>query len=169
MTEQVLRTTSTNGHKVTLGQLPRVRGDSSQLGQVLQNLILNGLKYRKKGTEASVRIEEVPGEEGSHTIAVSDNGIGIEAQFIDQIFTIFKRLHSQDEYPGTGLGLAIVKRIVERHGGRVWVHPEFPTGNPEGSRCCPFTLGEGGSSPPRADVEVAGKVGFEPTTHLLVG
>jgi two-component system, chemotaxis family, CheB/CheR fusion protein len=107
--------------RITFDHLPAVYGDELQLLRLLQNLISNALKYRSVETPSvhlSVR------EAGSEWIfSVKDNGIGMEMKYAEQIFTVFKRLHGR-EYPGTGIGLAVCKRIVERHGGRIWVESE---------------------------------------------
>ncbi|MBW4470368.1 MAG: hypothetical protein KME45_08165 [Stenomitos rutilans HA7619-LM2] len=104
---------------VTRDELPTVMGDRSQLVQLLQNLIGNGLKYQ--GDQAPrVHITSVK-KEGAWVIAVQDNGIGIEPQYQERIFEIFRRLHTQKEYPGTGIGLAICRQVVERHGGKIGV------------------------------------------------
>lgn len=99
--------------------LPRLIADEGQLGQLLQNLIGNALKFR--GEEAP-RVR-VSAEEQDHAwaFAVSDNGIGFEPEYGEQIFEIFQRLHSRGSYDGTGIGLAICRKIVQRHGGRIWV------------------------------------------------
>ncbi|MDO8583882.1 MAG: ATP-binding protein, partial [bacterium] len=104
---------------VTHDPLPTVMGDESQLGQLFQYLIDNGIKYRNGGApqlHVSCRME---GEEW--LFSLKDNGIGIEPQYAERIFIIFQRLHSQLEHSGTGIGLAVSKKIVERHGGRIWV------------------------------------------------
>ena len=95
-----------------------VTGDETQLVQLLQNLIANAIKFRKK--EIAPRIHRLlqQGEQDEWIFGVHDNGIGIEPDFYDRIFTIFQRLHTREEYPGTGVGLAICRRIVERHGGQ---------------------------------------------------
>jgi len=99
--------------------LPVVLADPSQLDQVFQNLIGNAIKFRSARTpEVHVMAKQV-GVEWRFT--VRDNGIGLEPQYSDRIFRIFQRLHPRTEYPGTGIGLAICQRIVERHGGRIWV------------------------------------------------
>ncbi|MGH7972531.1 MAG: sensor histidine kinase, partial [Limisphaerales bacterium] len=108
-----------SGAAITDGPLPRVRGDSVQLTQVLQNLIGNAIKFR--GSEPP-RIEvTAEAREQEWVFRVRDNGIGIEPKQFDRLFVIFQRLHTRQEYAGTGMGLAICKKIIERHGGRIWV------------------------------------------------
>jgi light-regulated signal transduction histidine kinase (bacteriophytochrome) len=110
------------GGKITCGELPVVTGDRSQLVQLMQNLIGNGLKYhRDKSPQVHVSAER-KGEEW--IFSVRDNGIGIEPKYYERIFEIFKRLHDQSEYPGTGIGLAVCRRVANRHGGRIWVESE---------------------------------------------
>ena len=112
---------------VTYGPLPVVTGDRIQLLQVFQNLISNGIKYRSQRTpKIHINAEERSNE---WVFSVSDNGIGIAPQYADRIFRIFQRLHTRREYPGTGIGLAICKKIVERHGGRIWVESELEEGS----------------------------------------
>jgi light-regulated signal transduction histidine kinase (bacteriophytochrome) len=104
---------------ITRDPLPSVNGDAGQLASLFQNLIGNALKFRN---EAPSRIHV--GAERKDTqwrLSVRDNGIGIDPQYFDRIFAVFQRLHTRSEYPGTGIGLAICKKIVERHGGRIWV------------------------------------------------
>jgi light-regulated signal transduction histidine kinase (bacteriophytochrome) len=114
-----------NGAEVTHGPLPTVVCDATQIGQVFQNLIGNALKY--KGQEPPrIHIDSERGA-GEWTISATDNGIGIDPQYHDRIFGIFKRLHGR-ELPGTGMGLAICKRIVERHNGRIWCESEAGKG-----------------------------------------
>lgn len=105
--------------QVVCGTLPMVRGDPSQLQQLLQNLVANAVKYRgEKASEIVVGIEQRKTED---VFFVRDNGMGLDPKYRDRIFEIFQRLHARAAYPGTGIGLAICKRIVERHGGRIWV------------------------------------------------
>jgi PAS domain S-box-containing protein len=105
--------------EVTHDALPTVHGDAGQLGLVFQNLISNALKFRG---ETPPRIHIAARREGAQWIfAVRDNGIGIDSQHGERIFEVFQRLHIRSEYPGTGIGLAICKKIVEQHGGRIWV------------------------------------------------
>lgn len=110
---------ATAGADITIGPLPRVWGDKVQLMQLLQNLMSNALKYAsEKPPVITVRAEEHPDH---WQFSVWDNGIGIDPKFFDKIFIIFQRLHNKNEYSGTGIGLAICKKIVERHGGKIWV------------------------------------------------
>lgn len=104
---------------IRFGELPTVSGDPTELAQLFQNLISNALKYRGPDPP-SIEISATPVGEHEWQVSVRDNGIGIAADYHERIFGLFKRLHGQ-EYPGTGLGLAICKRIVEKHGGRIWV------------------------------------------------
>jgi len=108
--------------RVTHDSLPVVMADEGQMLQVFQNLVANAIKFHGKETPR-VHIS-AESKENEWVFSVQDNGIGIEPQYFDRIFIIFQRLHGQ-EYPGTGTGLSIVKRIVERHGGRVWVESEY--------------------------------------------
>jgi PAS domain S-box-containing protein len=111
-----------SGASVTYDSLPSILGDGVQLEQLFQNLISNAIKFR--GEEPPrVHIGSIRREE-EWEFSVKDNGIGIEPKFVDRIFVIFQRLHTQQEYPGTGIGLAICQRIVERHGGRIWFESE---------------------------------------------
>jgi light-regulated signal transduction histidine kinase (bacteriophytochrome) len=115
------------GASITAPVLPTVRGDSTQISHVFQNLLSNALKYQSNGTRPEVQISaECDGT--NWTIAVRDNGIGFESQYAERIFGLFKRLH-KEAYPGTGLGLAICRRIVERHGGRIRAQSELGKGS----------------------------------------
>lgn len=106
----------TTGAEWVVGELPQVWGDESQLKQLLANLITNAMKFVPAGQRP--RVEISTREQGDEwQISIQDNGIGIDAAHLEKIFVIFRRLHTQDEYPGTGIGLAICKKIVERHGG----------------------------------------------------
>ncbi|MEV0392106.1 sensor histidine kinase [Polymorphospora rubra] len=113
--------------EVTWSDLPVVHGEEPLLTNLLVNLVSNSIKFRRPDVPARVHISaRRTGDEWE--ITCQDNGIGIEPEFADKIFVIFQRLHSKDAYPGTGIGLAIGKKIVEYHGGRIWVDPEVTEG-----------------------------------------
>jgi PAS domain S-box-containing protein len=105
---------------VTRDHLPLVLADPTQLRQLFQNLIANGIKFHRPGALPRVHVSASLNGEG-WTFSISDNGIGIEPQYFERIFVLFQRLHGRDEYPGTGIGLALCKKIVERHGGHMRV------------------------------------------------
>ncbi len=108
------------GAKIDSRELPVVMGDARQLTQLFQNLVGNALKFRKPGQAPRIEIwAERDG--GCWRVSVRDDGIGLDPQFSERVFAIFQRLHAREEYEGRGLGLAICKKIVERHGGRIWV------------------------------------------------
>lgn len=112
---------------VTRDPLPTVHGDPAQIIQLLQNLLGNAIKFRTKEApriHVGARLAD-----GMWLISVRDNGIGIDPKFHDRLFVIFQRLHSASEYPGTGIGLAVCKKIVERHGGKIWVESEAGKGS----------------------------------------
>jgi light-regulated signal transduction histidine kinase (bacteriophytochrome) len=111
-----------SGASISTSRLPRVRMYEVQLEQLFQNLIANAIRYRGEAPPC-IQIAGVSREHDC-LFSVADNGIGIGREFHDQIFGLFKRLHTAAEYPGTGMGLAICRRIVERVGGRIWVESE---------------------------------------------
>lgn len=111
-----------NNAIVTHDPLPTLKVDSLQMVQVFQNLFSNAIKFRSKEIPR-VHITATK-KENEWIFQVSDNGIGIASEFFDRLFIIFQRLHSRSEYPGTGIGLAVCKKIVERHGGKIWVESE---------------------------------------------
>jgi light-regulated signal transduction histidine kinase (bacteriophytochrome) len=98
--------------------LPVVVSDELELGQVIQNLISNAVKFR---SDQAPRIDiSAEREDGMWKFSVADNGIGIDAKFSERIFQMFQRLHERGKFDGSGIGLAIAKKIIERHGGRIW-------------------------------------------------
>src|SRR5207249_2894982 len=104
---------------ITREPLPKVSADAVQLTQVFQNLIGNAIKFH--GSEPPRIHVAAQRRENEWLFSVRDNGIGIDPRNFDRIFDLFQRLHTRQEYPGTGMGLAICKKIVERHGGQMWV------------------------------------------------
>ncbi|MGB4889142.1 MAG: ATP-binding protein [Nitrospira sp.] len=111
---------------ITHDPLPAVMGDDKQLAQLFQNLLSNAVKF---GGAQPPRIHiSAKQTDGEWLFSVRDHGIGLDPQYVDRIFVIFQRLHTRAEYPGTGIGLAICKKIVERHGGRIWVESELGKG-----------------------------------------
>ena len=117
-----------NNAEITSGPLPVIFADEDQIARVFQNLIGNALKFHRDGIKPEIHISARE-KDKEYVFAVSDNGIGMEEQYSDHIFEVFKRLHSIDEYRGAGIGLAIVKRIIDRHEGRVWVESELGHGS----------------------------------------
>ena len=120
-----------SGAKVEVGPLPTIAGDPVQLWQLFQNLVNNSMKFQRPGERPTIRITgrvyDAPGhfiagaQAGDRVaeISVEDNGIGFEGRFAEQIFDVFQRLHSRDEYPGTGIGLAVCRKITDRHAGQI--------------------------------------------------
>ena len=113
---------------ITMDPLPTIEVDDKQMFQLFQNLISNAIKFRKSHEDMKIHIS-CKKVSTNYIFSVSDNGIGIESQFKDRIFEVFQRLHTRDEYSGTGIGLAICKKIVERHGGQIWVESELGNGS----------------------------------------
>jgi PAS domain S-box-containing protein len=110
------------GASVTSDRLPNIPADPGQLEHVFLNLVSNALKFR--GAEPPRVHVSAARTNGEWRFSVQDHGIGLERQYFERIFVIFQRLHGRTDYPGTGIGLAIAKKIVERHGGRIWVESE---------------------------------------------
>jgi signal transduction histidine kinase len=129
---------------VTVGDLPRVRANQALLTQIFQNLVQNALKYCR-GRRPEVLVE-AEAREDEWLFRVRDNGIGIEAQYLERVFRIFQRLHSREEYPGVGMGLAVCRKAVEKHGGRIWCESEPGVGS-----TFLFTLPEPGLRPRTGD------------------
>lgn len=111
------------GAGITVGPLPAVQGDRAQVAELLRNLVDNALKFTAPDRAPAIGIDAWRDGDGAPfwTFRVSDNGIGIDARHHDRVFGLFQRLHGRDSYEGTGIGLAICRKIVERHGGRIWV------------------------------------------------
>ena len=106
--------------------LPKVFADESQMIQLFQNLISNSIKFSTESPRIYISSKS---ETDHYLISFKDEGMGIEPQYFEKIFQIFQRLHPKEQYEGTGIGLAICKRIVERHGGKIWVESEFGKGS----------------------------------------
>jgi light-regulated signal transduction histidine kinase (bacteriophytochrome) len=112
---------------ITVDPLPQVNVDPTQLTQLFQNLISNAIKFHSQ-EPPQIHIS-VRDDDGKWLFSVRDNGIGMEPQYLERIFIIFQRLHGRAEYPGTGIGLAVCKKIVERHGGTLWVESQPDRGS----------------------------------------
>jgi light-regulated signal transduction histidine kinase (bacteriophytochrome) len=111
-----------NKAEIGVDPLPSVIAEESQMLQVMQNLISNSIKFHGE-ERPKIRVSATPGS-GEWIFSVKDHGIGLSMEYSERIFQMFQRLHTREKFPGTGVGLAIVKKIVERHGGRVWVESE---------------------------------------------
>ncbi len=131
--ETLSRPIEQTGADVSVDPLPTVQAHPRQLQRVFQNLISNALKFRGE-SHARIRVGALQ-EGGTWRFSVTDNGIGIESRYARRVFEVFKRLHTRDAYPGSGIGLSICKRIVEHHGGRIWVEP-----GEEGGSSFQFTI-----------------------------
>jgi light-regulated signal transduction histidine kinase (bacteriophytochrome) len=115
------------GGQVTIRELPTLSGDARQLHSLFLNLIGNAIKYH---ADAPPQVDISAVRKGHHyCFAVADNGIGIEPRFARRIFDMFQRLHSRSKYAGTGIGLSICRKVVEAHGGQIWVEPGTPGGS----------------------------------------
>ena len=116
-----------NDARITSDSLPTIVADQTQITQLFQNLVGNAIKFR--GYEApTVHVAAEEGED-EWIFRVIDNGIGIDSQHNERIFRVFQRLHERDSYPGTGIGLSICEKIVERHGGDIWVDSKLGDGS----------------------------------------
>ncbi len=121
--------------RVTIGELPQVRGDQVMLKQIFANLIGNALKFSSGRAQPVVEVGATD-EDGRTVFFVKDNGVGFDMRYAGKLFSMFQRMHGDAEFPGTGVGLVLVKRLVERHHGRVWAQAE-----PEHGAIFSFTLG----------------------------
>ena len=125
--------------KIESQKLPTIEGNANFMIQLFQNIIGNSLKYKRKHISTDIHITVI-NQKSSDIIILSDNGIGIKEEHLQEIFSPFKRLHTKHEYEGSGIGLATCKRIVENHNGKIWVtsaigngsnfYLEFPHYNP---------------------------------------
>lgn len=115
------------GAVVSIEKLPTINCDELQIRQLFQNLISNGIKFRKANVFPRIRIA-VQEKDGKQIFSVSDNGIGLDMKYSENVFHIFSRLHTSDKYPGSGIGLAVCKKIVERHNGKIWLESEIGKG-----------------------------------------
>jgi PAS domain S-box-containing protein len=125
--DNLRRTIEESGALVLVEELPEIMGNRRQLVQLLQNLLSNALKFVRKGLSPVIRISASKSAE-EWLFAMRDNGVGIEPQYFDKIFVIFQRLHARSEHPGTGIGLAICRKIIELHGGKIWVESQVGEG-----------------------------------------
>ncbi|MFH1463477.1 MAG: ATP-binding protein [Pseudomonadota bacterium] len=133
-----------HGAEIRRAPLPEITGDAGLLAQLFQNLVGNALKFVPPGRRPVVDL--AARRDGDHwVVSVADNGIGIDPAYAQRIFAPFQRLHRAEEYPGSGIGLAICRRVVERHGGTLWVQP-----GPEQGSIFQFTLP---ASPPSSPHE----------------
>ena len=137
-TEEILENTKSNLYasihennaEISHENLPKIMADKRQMIQLFQNLIGNAIKFRKPEISPKINIKARKDENRKeYVFSVADNGIGMDPQYAERIFIIFQRLHTQDEYEGTGIGLAVSKRIVERHGGNIWVESKPSVGS----------------------------------------
>ncbi len=132
--------TAESSVSVVCGDLPVVNADLPQMTQLMQNLIGNAIKFHGQARPEITIAARL--QDGKWVFSVRDNGIGIEAKYFDRIFMIFQRLHTRSEYEGTGIGLALCKKIVERHGGSMWVESK-----PSDGSTFYFTIPDGGENP----------------------
>ncbi|MGQ4616004.1 ATP-binding protein [Nocardia sp. R7R-8] len=136
-------------------ELPEIVGDPTLLTMLWQNLIANAIKFREPDRAPRIEITCEPAEDDNGwLLSVSDNGIGIAPEFAEKVFVIFQRLHNREEYTGTGIGLAVCKKIVEYHGGRIWIDTDYT----RGARFC-FTLRTADSDPTTRTADLPAREG----------
>jgi two-component system, sensor histidine kinase and response regulator len=145
-----------SGAKILFDHLPVVMANRTQLQQVFQNLIANAIKFR--GAEPAQIEVSAKEEGGAWQFSVHDNGIGIAPEHHDSIFVIFQRLHTRQEYPGNGIGLSICKKIIERHGGRIWVNSE------PGGTTFTFTIPAGETADLKPEMEITSHAKYTHST-----
>lgn len=118
------------GRKIVwkIGNLNKIHGDLTLLRQVMTNFLSNAIKFTRTREEAIIEIGNLTGEDNEIVVFIKDNGVGFDMHYVDKLFGVFQRLHQADEFEGTGIGLANVKRILELHGGRVWVEAALDKG-----------------------------------------
>jgi len=119
VTRDLATTIEATGAEVTVGELPEIAANASQLSLLFRNLIANSLQYRSDTRRPAIHVTATRSDV-EWIVSVADNGIGFEPEYREKIFIMFERLHGQEHYPGDGMGLAICRRIVEQHGGRMW-------------------------------------------------
>ncbi|MBQ0767829.1 MAG: HAMP domain-containing protein [Bizionia sp.] len=117
-----------NNATVKVAELPRIKGLEVELKQLFQNLISNGLKFKKADTDPLIEVT-VEDQDDYWLFSVRDNGIGMEQKFFDRVFVIFQRLHNRNDYEGTGIGLSVCKKIVDMHKGEIWIESELNQGS----------------------------------------
>jgi len=126
---QISSEIETKQAKVVIENTPKtIYADKIKLSQIIQNLVRNGIKFQKKDSLPQIKINVKESSE-EYIFSIEDNGIGIEEDYIGDIFNIFKKLHSKDEYDGNGIGLSICQQIAEKHGGKIWVESVFGQGS----------------------------------------
>ena len=119
-----------NKAEITYDPLPKVMADPDQMVRVFQNLISNAIKFRKPDEPPKIHVScQIDKENNEYIFSVADNGIGIEKEYKDKIFEVFKRLHAMGKYEGTGIGLSVVKRIIEQYNGRIWLESKLGEGS----------------------------------------
>lgn len=128
LVEEVNNSMQNEKVKVVIHELPRKKIDKSMMKQVFINLLMNGLKFSKNKKSPIVEIGAYVDANNEDVLYIKDNGVGFDMKYMDKLFTIFQRLHSEDEFEGTGIGLSIVKRVIDKHSGKIWAESELNKG-----------------------------------------